>query len=94
MLHLYRALLRIRREDAGLGGDSFAWLPSEPDVLAFSRGHRFVSVTNLSGRVVDLPPHAAVLLASDDVRDGSLPPDATAWLRTAPADESTREGAA
>jgi alpha-glucosidase len=94
MLHLYRALLRIRCDDEGLGGDSFAWLPSEPGVLAFSRGGRFVSITNLSGRDVDLPTHEAVLLASADVGDGSLPPDATAWLRTAPADDSTREGAA
>ena len=94
MLHLYRALLRIRREDEGLGGDAFAWLPSEPGVLAFARGARFASVTNLSGRAVALPAHEAVLLASADVGDGSLPPDATAWLRTAPADDSTREGAA
>jgi alpha-glucosidase len=94
MLHLYRALLRIRREDEGLLGDAFAWLPSEPGVLAFARGARFASVTNLSGRAVDLPAHDAVLLASADVGDGSLPPDATAWLRTAPADDSTREGAA
>jgi alpha-glucosidase len=57
------------------------WLPSAPDVLAFARGDRFLCVTNLSSDALPLPPHEAVLLASADVSDGHLPPDATAWLR-------------
>ena len=91
MLHLYRALLRIRREDAGLGNDSFAWLPSAPGVLAFARDRGFVNVTNLSDRSVPLPLHDVVLLASDDVADGFLPPDATAWLRTDAGNPGTSE---
>jgi alpha-glucosidase len=86
MLQLYRTLLRIRREEAGLGDGPFAWLPSTPGVLAFSRGERFANVTNLTDRPVALPAHEVVLLASDDISDGTLPPDATAWLRTAPAE--------
>ncbi len=81
MLHLYRAALRIRREEAGLQDGQMEWLPSEPDVLAFARGDRFMSVTNLSSDALPLPPHGAVLLASADVSDGRLPPDATVWLR-------------
>ncbi len=86
MLHLYRAALQIRRDVPGLGDGPFTWLPAAPGVLAFARDEGFVSVTNLGGSPVRLPDHELVLLASDDVADGSLPPDATAWLRTAPAD--------
>jgi alpha-glucosidase len=82
MLHLYRAMLRIRRDDPALGDGGFSWLPSLPGVLAFARDDRFVNVTNISDRPVPLPVDALVLLASDDVSDGALPPDATAWLRT------------
>ena len=48
MLNLYRAALRIRRSEPGLGDGPMAWLPSDGDVLAFRRGDRFVSVTNMS----------------------------------------------
>jgi alpha-glucosidase len=81
MLHLYRQALRIRREESGLRDGPLTWLPVAPEVLAFSRGDRFLSVTNLSSDPLPLPPHQAVLLASADVSDGRLPPDATAWLR-------------
>ena len=67
MLYLYRAALALRRVGAGLGDGPMTWLPSDADVLAFSRGDRFVCVTNLSGDAVALPPHASVLLASADV---------------------------
>ena len=86
MLQLYRAALQIRRDVPGLGDGPFTWLPAAPGVLAFARDEGFVSVTNLGDSPVRLPDHELVLLASDDVADGSLPPDATAWLRTAPAD--------
>jgi alpha-glucosidase len=69
-----------------------AWLPTAPDVLAFARGDRFLSVTNMSADVVALPPHSEVLLTSADLVGGRLPPDATAWLRprSAPFDEPLR----
>jgi alpha-glucosidase len=58
------------------------WLPTPPDVLAFRRGDRLVSITNLSAAPIPLPPHDQILLASADVVDGLLPSDSTAWLRT------------
>jgi len=85
MLHLYRAALGIRATEPGLGDGPFAWLPSDPGVLAFARGEQFVNVTNLSEVAVPLPPHRGVLLASADVSTGHVPPDATAWLRPGPA---------
>jgi alpha-glucosidase len=85
MLNLYRTALIIRRSEPGLGDGPMAWLASEEQVLAFSRGDRFVSVTNMSGTDVTLPFYTEVLLASADIVDGRLPSDATAWLRRAPA---------
>ena len=84
MLNLYRAALRIRRSEPGLGDGPMTWLPSDGDVLAFRRGDRFVSVTNLSAADVALPPHAEILLTSADLANGLLPSDATAWLLAHP----------
>jgi alpha-glucosidase len=80
-LSLYRAALRIRRSEPGLGDGAMRWLPSPEGVLAFARGARFVSITNLSSAPIDLPDGADVLLASEDVSNGQIPPDATTWLR-------------
>jgi len=82
MLSLYRAALRIRRSVAVLGGEDFAWVDSEPNVLAFARGGGFVSVTNLSGASVRLPASTELLLSSAPLENGLLPTDSTAWLRT------------
>ena len=93
-LSLYRAALRLRRDelgDEGLDG-AFAWLEpdadadadGDADVLAFRRGDRFACVVNLSGHAVTLPPHAALLLASAPLDGGRLAPDAAAWLRLGP----------
>lgn len=80
-LNLYRAALRIRRREPGLGEGPMRWLPSPEGVLAFARDAHVVSVTNLSAAPVALPDEAVVLLASEDVSGGSVPPDVTAWLR-------------
>ena len=91
MLTLYRAVLRLRRAEPDLGDGPMAWLPSDDGVLSFRRGDRFVNVTNMSAESVPLPPHAGLLLASSDVVDGFLPPDATAWLRV-PSSSTTPGG--
>ena len=82
MLALYRSALAIRRAEAALGDGSLEWLPSQPGVLAFSRGEGFASVTNLSGGPITLPEHGEVLLSSEELENGTLPADATAWIRT------------
>jgi alpha-glucosidase len=92
MLNLYRAALRIRRSEPGLGDGPMAWLPSDDDVLAFRRGDHFVNVTNMSAVAVTLPPHAEILLTSADAVGGLLPPDATAWLVPAPETADHRGG--
>ena len=83
-LALYRDALRLRHDRAELGsGDgagAFRWLDLGPDVIAFVRGERFASVTNLSDGPVSLPSPARVALASTPLEGGLLPVDATAWL--------------
>ncbi len=80
MLALYRAALRVRREHLAAVRE-FAWLPSDPDVLAFSRGAGLTCLVNLSADPVDLPPGSTVVLRSDAREGGQLPPDTTAWFR-------------
>ena len=92
MLALYRSALRIRRAEDALNDGAFAWLPSDRNVLAFGRGHDVISITNLSGAAIALPPHRGVLLASADTSNGHLPNDATAWLRPARESSSDENG--
>ena len=83
MLSLYRDALRQRRTTRGLGDGPMAWLPSDPDVLAFTRGDEFACVVNMSDGPVALPPHEEVMLASGPLDAGLLPTDTAVWLRTA-----------
>jgi alpha-glucosidase len=75
-LTLYRTALRLRREHVA---GPLTWLPSEPDVLAFTRDGGFTCLVNLSGAPVALPADRRVLLATQEL-DGELPVDAAAWL--------------
>jgi alpha-glucosidase len=84
-LHLYRDMLRLRRELTALDDGGLAWIDDgSPDVLAFRRGTDFACLVNTGTVPAALPAHAEVLLASAPVIDGMLPPDAAAWLRLAP----------
>jgi len=83
MLSLYRDTLRLRRGSAGLHDGPLTWLDRGEDVLAFTRGENFVSISNLSTEPVPLPEHVEVLLSSSALENGLLPSDSTAWLRRA-----------
>jgi len=83
MLELYRAALRIRREEPELGDGPMRWMPSDEAVLDFVRGESLRCITNLSASPIELPPHAAILVQSADLVAGRLPPDAAVWLRIA-----------
>jgi alpha-glucosidase len=88
MLALYRAALRLRRSvltTEYATEPTFAWLPGDPSVLAFTRGDRFACVVNLGAESVVLPA-GAVLITSHDLDDGRLPPDAAAWIHLAEAE--------
>jgi alpha-glucosidase len=81
-LSLYRAALRLRRAEPGLGDGPMAWMESGSDVLAFTRPQGFACVVNFSDSPVKLPDHREVLLASGPVENGGLAPSTAAWLRT------------
>ncbi|MEV0718554.1 alpha-amylase family glycosyl hydrolase [Asanoa sp. NPDC050611] len=83
MLELYRTALRVRRGAAALGDGAMRWLPSPDGVLSFARDPRFICVANLSSASVELPEHEEVWLVSGPLEGDRLPPDTTAWLRTA-----------
>jgi alpha-glucosidase len=82
MLTLYRTALRIRHASQHIAGDAFAWLDAPDGVLAFSRSDGFSCVVNLSAQLVHLPAHDEVLLRSDPLADGLVPPDTAVWVRT------------
>ncbi|TDX02638.1 glycoside hydrolase family 13 protein [Kribbella sp. VKM Ac-2566] len=84
MLHLYREALALRHRLPALRSDDFRWLPTEPGVLAFTRGDGFACVVNCSPKPVCNPVDGPLLLASDAaVLDGAgekLPPNTAAWV--------------
>jgi alpha-glucosidase len=92
-LNLYRAALRLRRElpalgtgtGTGTGADAGAlrWLDSPADSLVFARDPGFVFAANLGDAPIPLPARTEVLLSTGPLPgDGTLPPDAAAWLAT------------
>jgi alpha-glucosidase len=84
MLSLYRQVLRLRRSEPAFAGEGFAWLPSSENVLCYRRGADVTVVINASAHPVELPPYESILVASDELSGGVLPPDTSAWLRTRP----------
>ena len=82
MLRLYRAGLALRRSESALGDGTLKWNDAQTDVLSFTRDPGFTCIVNFSAESVPLPTHEEILLASNDLVDGLLPPDTAVWLRT------------
>jgi len=78
-LSFFRRALELRRSRAEFGGRSVEWVDSPAGVLSFRVGGGLTCVLNTGPRAVGLPA-GEVLLASDVVVDGTLPPNAAAWL--------------
>jgi alpha-glucosidase len=76
-LNLYMTALRLRRDHPALG--TLRWLDAD-GLLCFAREPGFILAANLGAAPAPLPAHRAILLASEPVTGGSLPPDAAAWL--------------
>jgi alpha-glucosidase len=81
MLELYRAALRLRHTTPGFGDGDLAWLDLPPGALGFTREPGLACLVNVSAAHVDVPDGYDVLLASDDLVEGRLPPATSAWLR-------------
>jgi alpha-glucosidase len=80
VLTLYRAALKIRTGHPALGDGQLEWLEAGDTVLAFRREPGFACWVNLGSEPVALPHGATLLLASQELSDGQLPPDTAAWL--------------
>jgi len=78
-LSLFRRAIELRGGRGDLG-DGIEWLETSDGVLAFRGVDGVVCVLNAGTRPVPLPD-GVVLLASDAVADGALPPNAAAWIR-------------
>ena len=78
-LSLYRTALRLRRDHPALGRGTLRWLDAD-GLLCFAREPGFILAANLGAAPAPLPAHGEILLTSEPVTDGSLPPDAAAWL--------------
>jgi alpha-glucosidase len=73
VLSLYRSALAHRP------GGPFAWLPSPPGTLVFSRGD-LTCALNVDGEPLALP-QGDVVLASSPLPTDTLPPRSAAWIR-------------
>jgi alpha-glucosidase len=83
MLELYRTAINLRREHLTPVAATLEWLPTEPDLLSFTRPSGFMFLANLSDQPVALPAGGELLLASDPLPAGLVPPDTAVWLRSA-----------
>jgi alpha-glucosidase len=63
--------------------DALRWLPAPDDVLAFGRGDTFACIVNFGQDPYPLPLGAEVLIASDTLQGGAVPPHTTVWLELA-----------
>jgi alpha-glucosidase len=79
-LELYREAMRIRSERLRQDED-LEWLDHGDGVLAFRRGSGLVCIVNYGPDAAPVPA-GEVLLVSDPLRGGSLPPDTAMWLST------------
>ncbi|MBC6470972.1 glycoside hydrolase family 13 protein [Actinomadura alba] len=98
-LELYRAALRIRRDQPALGDGPLRWLAGPPGTLVFAREHAgggagVVCAVNAGDRAVDLPAYGETLLASGPVRSHGdrveLPPNTAVWWHVADGNEGER----
>jgi alpha-glucosidase len=78
-LALTRALLSRRRDLLPTSGE-FGWASRTDGLLDFRRGS-WRCVANFSARDVPLPP-GRVLVATDRLHDGMLPPDTAVWVES------------
>ncbi|TDU86941.1 alpha-glucosidase [Kribbella voronezhensis] len=80
MLHLYREAIALRRLIPAFSAGDFRWLPTEPGVLAFTRGDGVACVVNCSSKPVCTPVDGDLVIASDPEAGEKLPPDSAAWF--------------
>ncbi|MDT7725539.1 MAG: alpha-glucosidase [Actinomycetota bacterium] len=79
-LSLYRHALEIRQEHPAFRGDEIEWYGAPAGCFAFRRKEGgLICALNTSASPIPLPP-GEVLLSSEPLVEGKLPPDSAAWL--------------
>ncbi len=79
-LHFTRAALRVRKENLLHQPDTCDWVELGDDVVAFDRGD-VRCIVNFSDTPFQLPEDSLILLASDEVRSGTLPGNGGVWIQ-------------
>jgi alpha-glucosidase len=77
-LSLFRRAIELRHRRGALG-ERIEWLGAQDGALAFRSSDGLVCVLNASTRAIALPD-GGLLIASQALVDGKLPPDAAAWV--------------
>ncbi|MBV9352342.1 MAG: DUF3459 domain-containing protein, partial [Mycobacterium sp.] len=79
-LSFFRQALELRRSCAEFDGGAIEWLSGPADTLIFKRcAGGLICALNAGARRITVPD-GEVILASAPVVDGTLPPNAAAWL--------------
>lgn len=78
-LELYKTLLALRSEYA-LGQGTLEWLDNTPDGVLALVNNGIAVVANVHSAAVDLP-EGELLMVTDNLANGALPLDTTAWVK-------------
>lgn len=82
MLHLYRVALHLRKTHPFFGGSFFNWVEVSDQGFAFTRAKDdgFLCHVTFDGNR-EVPAGYEVLLSSQEIKAGQIPPDTTVWLQ-------------
>lgn len=82
MLRLYKDALGIRKANPSLVSSHFGWIISSTDSFIFTRSQdeSFLCIVTFDGAEM-VPPDYVVLLGSQQIESGQIPPNSTVWLQ-------------
>lgn len=82
MLQLYRDALEIRKSNTSLVSSHFEWMKSPTDSFVFTRSEDESFLCIVTFDVAELvPPDYVVILGSQQIESGQIPPNSTVWLQ-------------
>lgn len=82
MLRLYRTALRHRKTNPSLMNEYFSWLDSPHHSFIFTRAQdeSFLCIVTFEAGE-SIPPGYMVLMSSQNIEEGRIPPNTTVWLQ-------------
>ncbi len=84
MLRLYREALGIRKSQPSLLSTHFRWMNSATDAFIFTRSEDDSFLCIVTFEIGEpIPPNYVVLLGSQHIESGHIPPNSTVWLQRA-----------